>query len=157
MKPGHLAACAAFALAACGQPAEAPKADADQAPLSLQQQVRRQTPEMQPVFAYQQLVAYLQAHPELEAACAGPRRAEPRGTVPENVAPDSIYAPYVGADAYAIQCGEQLTTVRDDPRQHWLVLFAPGASEVQVANCADERGTDRCALRVIPVAEPAAP
>lgn len=144
-----IATAALFALAACGQPAEAP-AEQESAALSLQQQVRAEPAEMRPVFAYQQLMAYFQAHPELEATCIGPRGAEARGTVPENVAPDSLYGPYVGADAYAVQCGEQLTTVRDDPRQRWLVVFAPDATEPVVVNCADPQGRDQCAVRQIP-------
>lgn len=145
-----IAIAALVALAACNQQqAEAP---VEAAPASLQSQVRRMAPEMQPVFAYQQLVAHLQAQGQ---ACAGPRGAEPRGTVPENVAPDSIYAPFVGADTYTVQCGEQLTTVRADPRERWLVAFSPDAAEAQFVNCADDRGTDRCAAREIPVAAPA--
>ena len=104
---------------------------------------------MQQVFAYQQLVAHLQSQ---DAVCTGPRGVERRGLVPENVAPDSIYAPFVGADVYTVQCGEQLTTVRADPRERWLVVFAPEADAVQVANCADARGVDQCAAREIPTA-----
>jgi hypothetical protein len=144
-------AIAAFAaLAACNQQPEAPAAP--EAPASLQAQVRAMAAEMQPVFAYQQLVAHLQTQ---GAVCTGPRGAEGRGTVPANVAPDSIYAPFAGADVYTVQCGEQLTTVRADPRQRWLVVFAPDAMEAQFVNCADATGFDRCAAREIPVAEAA--
>jgi len=142
---------AAFAtLAGCGQqPAEAPAEPV--APASLQAQVRAMDQGSQQVFAYQQLVAHLQTQ---GAVCTGPRGVEARGTVPENVAADSIYAPFAGADAYTVQCGEQLTTVRADPRERWLVIFAPEAAAVQVVNCANDRGVDQCAAREIPTATP---
>lgn len=144
-----IAIAALAALAACNQqPAEAP---APEAPPSLQSQARRMSAEEQVVFAVTQLATHLQT----QGQTCTVRGAEPRGTVPENVAPDSIYAPYVGADAYAVQCGERLTTVRADPRQRWLVLLAPDAMTPQVVNCADEAGLDRCAAREIPTAEAA--
>jgi len=146
-----IALAAVAALAACGQPApEAPPEP--EAPASLQMQARRMDQATRQVFAYQQLVAHLQAE---NAVCTGPRGVEARGTVPENVAPDSIYAPFVGADAYTVQCGEQLTTVRADPRERWLVIFAPDAATPQVVNCATNRGVDQCAAREIPTAAPA--
>lgn len=141
---------AALALSACGEQQAAAPAEAE-APASLQSQSRRMSAETRPVFAYQQLVAHLQAQGQ---ACAGPRGAEGRGTVPENVAPDSIYAPFAGADAYVVQCGEQLTTVRDDPAQRWLVVF-PADGPAQFVNCAGDRNADRCAARQIPVTEAA--
>ena len=137
------AAIAAFALAACG-PAEAPKQEAPAAPLSAMEQIMAQAPEMQPVVAYQQLVAYLTAHPEMQAACTGPRSAESRGIVPEDVAADSIYAGHKGALVLSVQCGQQLTTVHDNPREHWLVVAAPGAAEATFINCADAQGRDQC-------------
>ncbi len=143
---------AALALSACGeQQAEAPAVEAE-APASLQSQARRMSAETRPVFAYQQLAAHLQGQGQ---NCLGPRGAEGRGTVPENVAPDSIYAPFAGADVYAVQCGEQLTTVRDDPAQRWLVVF-PADGPAQFVNCAGERNADRCAARQIPTVEAAA-
>ncbi len=138
-----LAALAALALAACGQ-AEAPKQEAPTAPQSLMDEILAQAPEMQPVVGYQQLVAHLTAHPEMEAACTGPRSAESRGIVPEDVAPDSIYAAHKGALVLSVQCGQQLTTVRDNPREHWLVIAAPGAAEAVFVNCADAQGRDQC-------------
>lgn len=149
-----LAFAAALALAACGQPA-APEPEAPPAPQSLMEQIQAEAPEMQPVRGYQQLVAYLAAHPELEATCQGPRGAESRGVVPANVAPDSIYAAHAGALVLSVQCGAQLTTVRDNPREHWLVVIAPGASEATVVNCANAAGQDQC-TRTIPTAAAAA-
>lgn len=144
-----VAIAAVAALAACNQePAEAP---APEAPASLQAQARALSAEEQVVFAVTQLSTHLQA----QGQTCTVRGAEPRGTVPANVAPDSIYGPYVGADAYTVQCGERLTTVRADPRQRWLVLFPPDAMAPQVVNCADEAGLDRCASREIPTAEAA--
>ncbi len=156
MKLSQLAAaCAAFALAACGQ-AEAPKAEAPPAPTDLLSQVNAQAAEQQPVLAWQQLTAYQAAHPEAQPACTSIRRAEARGVVPEDVAPDSIYAGHVGSLVFSIQCGPQLTTVRDDPAEHWLVIFAPGATEAAVVSCNGPRG-DLCLGRTIPRAAPATP
>lgn len=144
----------ALALAACGQPAPEPAAPA--APQSLMDLAQAQSAEMLPVFGYQQLVAYLQAHPELNAVCTGPRAAESRGVVPDNAAAGSVYAEHKGSLALSVQCGEQLTTVRDDPAQHWLVFLAPAAMDAVVVNCADGRN-DKCP-HVIPTdAAPAAP
>lgn len=143
---------AALALSACGEQQAAAPTEAE-APASLQSQSRRMSAEQRPVFAFQQLAAHLQAQGQ---TCLGPRGAEGRGTVPENVAPDSIYAPFAGADAYVVQCGEQLTTVRDDPALRWLVVF-PADGPAQFVNCAGERNVDRCAARQIPTAEAAAP
>lgn len=154
MKHLIVACAAAFALAACGQSAEAPteEAAAPAAPASLMEEVQAMAADQQPVFAWQQLTAYQGAHPEAQPPCTSIRAADARGTVPPNIAPDSIYAPYVGALVFAIQCGPQLTQVRSNPAEHWLVIFPPGATEVTVLNCAD--GTaDRCASRTLPVVD----
>src|SRR5262245_31291614 len=135
-------AAAVLGLAACGQ-AAAPEAETPAAPQDILTQAQAQSPEMLPVFAWQQLTAYQQAHPEAQPPCARIRRAESRGIVPADAAADSIYAGHTGALAVSIQCGEQLTTVRDQPNEHWLVLFAPGAMEPTVLNCADGNA-DRC-------------
>lgn len=150
MKIKILIASAALALAACGPAAEAPKQDAaPAAPADMLSQVQAQAPEMQPVFAWQQLVAYQTAHPDVQPPCPRIRRAESRGIIPTDIEPTSIYAPYVGQLVFSIQCGEQLTTVRNNPAEHWLVLFAPGASAPTVINCA-EGNTDRCAMHELP-------
>lgn len=147
MKKPILAAVAAFALAACGQSAEAPTEEAaPAAPESLMEQIQAMAPDQQPVFAWQQLTAYQGAHPEAQPPCTSIRSAEARGIVPPNIAPDSIYAAHAGSLVFAIQCGPQLTQVRSDPAEHWLVIFAPGATEAAVQNCAE--GTrDLCAGR----------
>lgn len=142
-----------LALAACGQPAEAPEAEAPEAPPTALAQLQSRGAEEQPVFAYQQLVAYQQANPEVQPACSSIRGAEARGVIPENIAPDSIYAPYVGSTVFAIQCGPQLTTVQDDPREHWLVVFTPGAEATTVVNCAQPNGRDPCRGRQLPTVE----
>lgn len=146
---------AALALAACGQAAKAPEAQVEAAPPALMDQVVRMAPEQQPVFAWQQLTAYQQAHPEAAPACTSIRGAESRGTIPADVDPTSGYAAHVGSLVYSVQCGPQLTTVRDDPREHWLVAFAPGATEVAVTNCAGPQSRDMCP-RAIPRAAGAA-
>jgi hypothetical protein len=151
MKRTVLVASAAF-LAACS-PQETAAPPAPEVPASLQEQGRAMSAEEQVVFAVGQLAAHLQAQGQ---SCTV-RGAEPRGTVPADVAPDSIYGPYAGADAFTVQCGERLTTVAPDPRQRWLVLLAPGADAPQVVNCADANGFDRCAQRAIPTATPASP
>jgi hypothetical protein len=148
MKRYLLAASAALALAACGQ-AAAPKEEAPPAPQSLMEQVQAQTPEMQLVTAYQALAAYQQAHPESQPVCQAVRGTESRNVIPDNVAPDSVYAPYKGAAVYSINCGVLATATRMDPHEHWLVVYAPGATEVSVVNCADARGDDVCP-RVVP-------
>jgi hypothetical protein len=51
---------------------------------------------------------------------------------------------YKGSLVFSVQCGPQLTTVRDEPREHWLVVFAPGATEAVVVNCANAAGRDQC-------------
>jgi hypothetical protein len=158
MKPGFLiAACAALALAGCGQGA-APKEEAPPAPQSLMDQVLAMPPETQPVFAYQQLAAYQQAHPESQPPCTAVRGSEARGIIPDNVAPDSIYAAHAGALVYSVQCGALISATRLDPNEHWLVVFAPGAAEAVIVHCAGPQASDRCP-RVIPRtdAPPAAP
>lgn len=151
MKPIHLAiGAAACALAACGQTeTKAPEAPA--APQSLMEQVQAMPAEQQPVFAYQQLIAYQQAHPEAEPACTAVRATDFRGVIPPNIASDSIYADHVGAAVYSVQCGQLVSMSRYEPREHWLVVFAPGAAEAAIVNCADARGVDRCP-RTLPLA-----
>lgn len=140
---------AALALAGCGQ-STAPEPEAPAAPQSLLEQAQAQSAEMAPVFAWQQLTAYQQTHPEATPACESIRGAESRGVVPDNVAADSIYAAHKGSLVFSVQCGPQLTTVQDNPREHWLVVFAPGATEAAVVNCANAAGRDQCP-RAIPV------
>jgi hypothetical protein len=156
MKLSQLAAtCAVFALAACGQ-TEAPEAEAPPAATDILSQVNAQPAEQRPVFAWQQLTAYQASHPEAQPPCTSIRRAEARGVVPEDVLTDSIYAGHVGATVYSIQCGPQLTTVRDNPAEHWLVIFTPGAAESTIVSCNGPRG-DLCLSREIPRNTPATP
>jgi|CXWL01.1.fsa_nt_gi hypothetical protein len=143
------AAFAALALTACGQPAEAPKAEAPPPPQSPMDQVLSMAPEQQPVFAFQQLAAYQQAHPESQPPCAAVRGSEAKGVIPANVAPDSIYAAHAGAAVYSVQCGALISATRFEPREHWLVVFAPGATEAVIVNCADAQGREQCP-RVVP-------
>lgn len=156
MRPVLLAACAALALAACGQP-QAPAPEAPPPPQSLLEQVQAMTPEEQPVFAYQQLAAYQQAHPESQPACTAVRVTESKGVIPVNVAPDSIYAAHAGALVFSIQCGELRSMTAYDPREHWLVAFAPGAAEPTIVNCANAQGGDQCARQVPVVTAPTSP
>jgi|GEM_PF-3411155 len=153
MKLIHFALPAAMlALAACGQQGaetEAPEAPA--APQSLMQQVQAMGPEDQLVFATTQLAAYQQAHPESQPVCAAIRGTESRGVIPPNIDPESAYAPYVGALVVSVQCGELRSATRMEPNEQWLVVFAPGASEVQVANCGGEERS-RCP-RTLPIVE----
>lgn len=134
MKRFLVAACALTLLAACGQQ-EAAAPEAPAAPQSLMDQVAAMAPEQQPVFAWQQLTAWQTAHPEAQPPCASIRRVDAVGIIPDNVDPESLYAGYKGAMVFAVQCGPQLTTVRDDPREQWLVAFAPGATEAAVVAC----------------------
>lgn len=146
---------AGLALAACGQ-STTPAVEEPAAPLGLMEQIQAAAPDMRPVLAYQQLVAYLGAHPELNATCTGPRGAESRGIVPADVDPASAYGPHAGSLVLSVQCGQQLTTVRDEPREHWLVVLAPGATEAVFVNCASAAGSDQCP-RAIPTAVVATP
>lgn len=170
MKPHHFLVCAALALAACGQ-AAAPKQEEPAAPPSLLEQIQAQSGEEQLVSAYQAFVTYQAGHPDMQPACTRPadreggqpyglRGTEPRGVIPDDVAPESIYAAYKGAAVFSIQCGERASRAPMDPREHWLVIYAPGASEVSIANCASANGrTDLCPREVprVAAAAPAAP
>ena len=156
MKTRHIAACAAaLALVACGQ-AQTPE-QTPAAPQSLFDQVRAQPPEQQLVTAYQHLAAYQQANPDSQPVCRAVRATESRGVIPDNVAPDSIYAAHAGAAVYSVNCGELRTMTRLDPSEHWLVVYAPDASEVRVVNCADAAGNDICPRQVPTVAPPTTP
>jgi len=160
MKPSTLlAATALLALAACGSGSTATDtatATAAAAPADLKSQVMAMDVSTQPVFAWQQLVAYQHAHPEANTSpCTSIRRAEADGVIPDNVAPDSIYAQFKGQVVFAVQCGPQLTTVRSEPKEHWLVAFPDGATAATVVNCADAHGKDQC-VRPIPTAATAA-
>jgi hypothetical protein len=155
MKLHLFAVCAALALAACGQ-ATAPKEETPPAPQSLMDEIQAQSPEQQLVTAYQQLAAYQQSHPDSQPVCRAVRATESRGVIPENVSPDSIYAAYEGAAVYSINCGELRSMARMDPREHWLVVYAPGASEVSIVNCASAGGDDLCPRQVPTVSAPGA-
>lgn len=152
MKSHLLAVCAALTLAACG--GEAPKEEAPEAPQSLMQQIQAQPADQQLITAYQALAAYQQAHPDSQPVCRAVRATESRGVIPDDVSPDSLYAAYKGAAVYSINCGELRTATRMDPREHWLVVYAPGAEEVSIVNCASAGGDDLCP-RVVPRAEAA--
>jgi len=141
----YLAASAALLLAACNQPATTE--EAPPAPQSLYDQVNALPAEQEPVFAYQQLVAYQQAHPEVTPPCTAVRSAE-RVDIPENVAPDSIYAPHAGSAVFTVQCGALLSATRMDFNEKWLVVFAPSAEAVTIEHCLGERTTDRCPRQV---------
>jgi hypothetical protein len=145
----HVAAVVTLGLAACGQ-AEAPKQEeAPAVTRTLFEQVERMSAEQRPVFAWQQLTAYQQAHPDAQPPCASIRRVDSVGVIPDDVAPDSIYAAHKGAMVFTVQCGPQLTTVQDDPREQWLVAFAPDATDAAIANCANAQGRSEC-TRAVP-------
>lgn len=161
MKLHYFAACAALALAACGQ-AEAPKEEAPAAPPSLMETVQAQSAETQLVTAFTALTAYQQTHPDSAPRCEHVRATESRGVIPDNVSPDSVYAAYKGALVYSVNCGELRTATRLDPREHWLVIYAPAATDVSIVNCASASGDDMCPRQVPVVAAtetpaPAAP
>jgi hypothetical protein len=153
MKPHLFAVCAALALAACG--AEAPKEEAPAAPQSLMNTILAQAPEQQLVTAYQALATYQQAHPDSQPVCRAVRGTESRGVIPDDVSPDSVYAAYKGAVVYSINCGELRTMTRMDPREHWLVVYAPEAAEASIVNCASAGGDDLCTRQVPRAVAPA--
>jgi hypothetical protein len=152
MKLKIIAATALLALAACGQSSTTPSSgattSATTAPQGLFEQLERTAPEMQPVTAWQQL----SSHPETMPACASVRRTESKGIVPPNAAPP--YAGHAGEWVFSIQCGPQLTTVRPDPHQHWLIFFKEGAMTSTIVNCAQGTG-DQCLLARIPTVDAA--
>ncbi|MFZ2031345.1 MAG: hypothetical protein WAU68_13615 [Vitreimonas sp.] len=145
-----IAGAALLALAACGQ--SAPSSDTTTATASAAQglfeQLERTPPEMQPVMAWQQLMT----HAETMPACHDVRRTESKGIVPVNAAPP--YAGHAGEWVFGVQCGPQLTTVRSDPHQHWLIFFTPGATTSAIVNCAQGTG-DQCLLVQIPTVDAA--
>jgi hypothetical protein len=139
----YLAAGAFILLAACSPPAATTTEEAADAAQSLYDQVNALPAEQEPVFAYQQLIAYQQAHPEVTPACTSVRGTE-RINVPGNVAPDSIYAPHTQSAVFTVQCGPAISATRMDPNEKWLVVFTPGAEAVTVEHCLGERQLDRC-------------
>lgn len=145
MRLAHFGAVvAALSLVACGQSAETTEEATPTAAPSLMQQVQAMAPEQQPVFAWQQLTAWQQANPEAQPPCASIRRVDTVGVIPEDVAPDSIYAGHRGSLVFTVQCGPQLTTVRDNPAEQWLVAFAPAAEQAAISNCAGADGRSQC-------------
>jgi hypothetical protein len=156
MKSKLILACAALALAACGQ-STAPTEEAPAAAQSLMEQVQAMSGENQLVAGYSALVAYQQAHPEAQPPCTSPRGTESRGIIPADVAPDSIYAAHAGSLVLSVQCGVLISRAQFDPREHWLVIYAPSATEVAVVNCAGPNGADVCPAPVPRAAAPAAP
>lgn len=145
---------AALLIAACNQAGTTASSTAA-APQSLMQQAQAKEPEMQPVFAYQTLAAYQTTHADATPRCDRVRGAQSMGVIPSDVAPGSVYQPFVGDLVFSVQCGPQLTTVAPDPHQHWLVVMAPGAADATVVTCADAHGNDACPP-VVPRAAPAA-
>lgn len=139
----YLAASAVLLLAACGQGAAPTAEETPAAPQGLHEQVSAMSPEQQPVFAYQQFIAYQQAHPELTPPCTAVRGTE-RITVPGNVDPASIYAAHQGQSVFTIQCGALISATRMDFNEKWLIAFAPGAAEPTVEHCLGPNATDRC-------------
>lgn len=156
MKSRLIIACAALALAACGQ-STAPTEEAPAAPQSLMEQVQAMSGENQLVAGYSALVAYQQAHPEVQPPCTSPRGTESRGIIPADVAPDSIYAAHAGSLVLSVQCGVLISRAQFDPREHWLVVYAPAATEVAVVNCAGPNGADVCPAQIPRAAATPAP
>ncbi len=150
----YLAATAVLLLVACGQPA-ATTEEAPPAPQGIYEQIATASPENQPVMAYQQFIAYQQAHPELTPPCTAVRGTE-RITVPDDVAADSIYASHRGSSVFTIQCGALVSATRMDFKEKWLIAFAPGAAAPTVEHCLGPNATDRCP-RQVPTAAPATP
>src|SRR5688572_19363578 len=146
---------AAIALAACGQPAQETTTVEPAAPADLFTEVSGLSAADQPVRGYTDLVAYQTAHPELEPKCTSVRATEARGVIPAGVPDTSIYNQLEGAFVVSVQCGPQLTQTRMDPREHWLVAYVPGATDVTVLSCAQADGRDACP-RIIPVEAAAA-
>jgi hypothetical protein len=156
MKLRILAVCAALTLAACGQ-TTAPVEEAPPAPTGLMEQAQAMSAEEQLVFGYQQLIAYQQTHPEAQPPCTAIRGTESRGIIPADVDPASAYGPHAGSLVLSVQCGVLISRASMDPREHWLVVLPPGATEATVVNCAGPNGRDNCPYQVPRAAAPAAP
>jgi hypothetical protein len=148
----YLAAGALILLAACSPPAATTEEGTESATQGLYEQVNAMSAEQQPVFAYQQLIAYQQAHPDVVTPPCTSVRGTERINIPGNVAPDSIYARHTQAAVFTVQCGPAISATRMDPNEKWLVVFAPGAEAVTVEHCLGERQLDRCP-RQVPVVE----
>lgn len=146
-------AAAVLALAACGQGGAAKQEAAPEtaAPASLMEQAQAKPLEEQPIFALGLLQQYQATHTDSQPPCTAVRAAEPRGVIPADADPQSIYPQYAGSLVYSIQCGALRSATRYDPAEHWLVIMAPGATEIAVANCNGPRG-DVCPRRVTPAA-----
>jgi hypothetical protein len=153
MKNAIFSACAVFALAACGQSTTEAPTEEPAAPQAMMDQVLAMAPEQQPVFAYQQLAAYQQTHPEAQPPCTAVRATESRGVIPDNVDPESAYASHRGALVFSVQCGALISATRMDPNEHWLVVFAPGAAEPTIVHCAGGPGGSSRCPRVVPTVE----
>lgn len=144
----YLAATAALLLAACGQSTAPTTEEAPAAPQGLYEQIQGASPENQPVIAYQQFIAYQQAHPDIvNPPCTAVRGTE-RINVPGNVDPASIYAAHQGHSVFTIQCGALVSATRMDFNEKWLIAFAPGATEPTVEHCLGPNATDRCPRQV---------
>ena len=144
----YLAAGAAILLAACSPPAATTEEATEAATQGLFEQVNAMSAENQPVFAYQQLIAYQQAHPDVVTPPCTSVRGTERINVPGNVAPDSIYAPHTQNAVFTVQCGALVSATRMDPNEKWLVVFAPGAQGAAVEHCLGPRESDRCPRQV---------
>ena len=143
----YLIGSAALLLAACGQAAAPTTEEAPAAPQGLYEQVEAMGPEQQPVFAYTQLAAYQQAHPEVTPPCAAVRSTE-RVIVPGNVDPASVYAAHTGSAVFTVQCGALVSATRMDFNEKWLIAFTPGAAEPTVVHCLGVRQSDLCPRQV---------
>lgn len=144
----YFAASAALLLAACGQGGAPTTEEAPAAPQGLYEQIQAESPENQPVVAYQQFIAYQQAHADIvNPPCTAVRGTE-RINVPGNVDPASIYAAHQGHLVFTIQCGALVSATRMDFNEKWLIAFAPGAATPTVEHCLGERQSDRCPRQV---------
>ncbi len=142
MKSFLFAASAALTLAACGQ--SAPTSDtAPAAPQSLMEQIQAQSAENQLVAAVVALQTYQHAHTDSTPVCQHVRATESRGVIPDNMDPNTIYGAHKGSLVISVQCGELVSRERFDPHEHWLVVYAPGATEAAIVNCANG-DNDQC-------------
>jgi len=145
MKLTHLALCAAaLALVACGQPSETADTATPAAPQSRAEALAGMSETDQIVGAYQDFAVHMQAHPELTPPCQNVRSTERLGVVPDTVAADGVYAAHIGATVFVVQCGVLESMAPMDPRERWLVIYAPQASAPEIVNCAGQDGRSRC-------------
>ena len=139
MKPMILSA--ALLMAACGPTAEEPAPEAPAEPQTLFEQALAKDQTESTVFGY---TLFWGMKDQLEEPCVGVRETVERGVIPDTVAEDSVYHPYIGSQVYAIQCGELRLTGPSRISDRYMLIISPDSDTPEIAPCRKEDGTDGC-------------